>query len=142
MSHDLIRQYYEYFNGRRFTDAAELFADDAILEHLPLGEHQSGGAGYIRFAEMWVQAFPDCVVTVAGIDQCSDAICEVDLVGSGTHLGVFDLGPYGVFKPSGAQATLRFRELLEVRTGKITYSSVTFDVHDLIRQLTPGRRHC
>jgi hypothetical protein len=40
-----------------------------------------------------------------------------------------------VFKASGVKATLRFRELLEIRGGKITFSSITFDPHELIRQL-------
>ena len=46
------------------------------------------------------------------------------------------MGPFGVFKPTGVRATIRFRELLEIRIGQITYSSLTFDVHELIRQLT------
>jgi hypothetical protein len=45
------------------------------------------------------------------------------------------MGGYGVFKATGAETTLRFRELLEIRAGQITYSSLTFNVHDLIRQL-------
>ena len=64
-------------------------------------------------------------------------ICEIDLIGTGTHGGDFDMGGYGVFKATGVKTTLRFRELLEIRSGQITYSSLTFDVHDLIRQLTP-----
>ena len=45
------------------------------------------------------------------------------------------MGGYGIFKASGAKTTLRFRELIEIRGGKITFSSITFDPHDLIRQL-------
>ena len=62
-------------------------------------------------------------------------MCEVDLIGTGTHRADFDMGGYGVFKASGVKATLRFRELLEIRGGLITYSSITFDAQDLIRQL-------
>lgn len=137
LGHELIREYYACFNERRFTDAAELFADDAVLEHGPLGQRQQGGAGYIHFASMWVEAFPDAALSIVRVDQHGDTICEVDLIGTGTHLGPFDLGPGGLFKATGARAKLPFRELLEVRVGKITYSSLAFDLHELVRQLRP-----
>jgi predicted ester cyclase len=133
--HELIREYYTCFNERRFADAAELFSEDAVLEHGAIGRRQLGGAGYIHFAEMWVQAFPDAAFSIVRVEQYGDTICEVDLFGTGTHLGTFDLGPGGLFRPTGARAKLPFRELLEVRVGKITYSSLAFDLHELVRQL-------
>jgi len=138
LGHELIREYYACFNERRFADAAELFFDDAVLERGPMGQRWQGGAGYLHFAEMWVQAFPDAALSIVRVEQHGDTICEVDLLLTGTHLGAFDLGPGGLFKATGAHATLPFRELLEVRIGKITYSSLAFDLHELIRQLRPG----
>lgn len=137
MSHLLIREYYACFNERRFRDAADLFSADAVLEHPPFGPPQRGGEAYIHFAEMWLGAFPDGRLDIDRVEQRGDTICEVDLVGTGTHQGDFDLGAYGVFRATGVKATLRFRELLEIRVGKITFSSLTFNVHDLVRQLTP-----
>ena len=55
-SDTLIRQYYGFFNQRRLADAAKLFADDALLEHIPFGRYH-GGQGYVRLAEMWIRAF-------------------------------------------------------------------------------------
>jgi predicted ester cyclase len=136
--HELIREYYACFNERRFSDAAELFSTDAVLEHGPIGQRQHGGTGYIHFAEMWVQAFPDASLKILHVEQHGDTICEVDLLGTGTHQGTFDIGPAGMFKATGAHATLRFRELLEIRVGKITYSSLSFDLHELIQQLRPS----
>ena len=138
MTHLLIREYYACFNERRFRDAAELFARDAILEHPPFGERQVGGEGYLRFAEAWARAFPDGRLKIDHVEQRGDTICEIDLIGTGTHKGDLDMGMYGVFKATGRPASLRFRELLEIRHSKITYSSLTFDVHELIRQLTGG----
>ena len=137
LGHELIREYYACFNQRRFADAAELFSEDAVLEHGPIGKRKQGGAGYIEFAEMWVQAFPDAALSIVRVEQHGDTICEVDLLGTGTHLGAFDLGPGGLFKATGSRARLPFRELLEMRVGKITYSSLAFDLHELIRQLRP-----
>ena len=135
--HELIRKYYACFNERRFADAAEFFSDDAVLEHGPLGQRQQGGTGYLQFAEMWVRAFPDAALSIVRVEQHGDTICEVDLILTGTHLGTFDLGEGGLFKATGAQAKIPVRELLEVRIGKITYSSLAFDLHELIRQLRP-----
>ena len=138
LGHELIRQYYACFNERRFADAAELLSADAVFEHGPSGQRQQGGAGYIHFAETWVQAFPDATLSILRVEQHGDTICEVDLVGTGTHLGTFDLGAGGTFKATGVQTTLRFREMLEIRVGKITFSSLSFDMQELIRQLRPG----
>ncbi len=135
-THLLIREYYSCFNERRLRDAAELFAPDGVLDHTPFGKTQTGGDGYIRFAEMWIRAFPDGQLHIERVEQRGDTICEVDLIGTGTHQGDFDMGAYGFFKATGVKATLRCRELLEIRGGKITYSSLTVDVHDLIRQLS------
>jgi predicted ester cyclase len=139
VSHLLIREYYACFNERRFRDAADLFARDGVLEHAPLHATGNGGEDYIQFAERWTRAFPDGQVRIEHVEQRGDTICEVALVGTGTHQGDFDMGAYGVFKATGAKATLRCREILEIRGGKITYASLTFDVHELIRQLTPPR---
>ena len=44
--HPIIRQYYEAYNARRFQEGADLFAADAVLEHVPYGRLQKqGGAG-------------------------------------------------------------------------------------------------
>jgi predicted ester cyclase len=136
--HELIREYYACFNERRFSDAAEFFAEDAVIEHGASGQRQVGGEGYMHFAGMWVRAFPDAALSIVRVEQHGDTICEVELFGTGTHLGTFDLGEGGVFKATGVHAKLRLREVLEVRVGRITYSSLAFDLHELIRQLKGG----
>jgi predicted ester cyclase len=136
VAHLLIRKHYDYFNQRRFADGAELFAVDAVLEHPPFGQTRHGRDGYLNLVQSWVQAFPDGQMQIEHVEQRGDTICEVDLIGTGTHNGDFDMGGYGVFNATGLKTTLRFRELLEIRGGLITYSSLTFNVHDLIRQLT------
>jgi hypothetical protein len=135
VGHTLIREYYAFFNDRRFADASEFFAPDAVLEHPPFGQPLNGPSGYLRFAEIWIKAFPDAIVSIERVEQRGDTICEVDATGAGAHLGTLDLGSYGVLKPSGAQVTLRFRQMLEIRCGLITFSSISFDMQDLIRKL-------
>ena len=99
MTHMLIREYYACFNEHRFRDAADLFALDAVLEHQPFGPATRGGGGYLQFAQMWTDAFPDGTLTIDHVEQRGDTICEVDLVAMGTHAGDIDMGPFGVFKP-------------------------------------------
>jgi hypothetical protein len=133
--HTLIRGYYACFNDRRFGDAMELFAPDAILEYPPFSPQQRGPACYLAFAEMWTKAFPDGIVTIEHVEQRGDTICEVDLIANGTHLDDFDLGAYGVLKATGVKTSLRFRELLEIRHGRITFASLSFGVQGLLQQL-------
>src|SRR5207245_11281590 len=97
MTHLLIREYYTCFNERRFRDAADLFAADAVIEHPPFGPATRGGNGYMQFAQMWTGAFPDGTMTIDHVEQRGDTICEVDLVAVGTHTGDVDTGPSGIF---------------------------------------------
>jgi predicted ester cyclase len=130
----LIRQYYGYFNDRRLTDAGALFADDAVLEQMPRQPAQRGGAGYLQFANAWLSAFPDAVLTIQEVASRDGLTHEVSLMAAGTHRGALDLGGW-VFKPTGTRATLSLRELLEIRDAKIVFSSRSFDLHQMVEQL-------
>jgi len=131
----VVRQLYAAFNARRVDDAAALFREDAVLEHIPLGRQQRGPAGYLDFAGMWLKAFPDALVDVERISYRGGLRCEVDLRATGTHQGPLDLGGYGYFKPSGALGELRLRQMVEIVAGQIAFSSLSFDVHDIVQQL-------
>jgi predicted ester cyclase len=131
----VIRQFYRFFNERQLDAAAALFSDDAVLEHAPLRRHQRGGAGYLEFARMWTHAFPDAALEVERVICRDETICEVDLLAAGTHLGALDMGAAGIFKPTGVKATLRMRQLLEIVEGRIRFSSLSFDVQDIVHQL-------
>ena len=138
--HPLIRRYYECYNARRFHEAAGLFAQDAILEHAPYGRLQrQGGVGYLESAERSIVAFPDAQIQTLDVRVHDDSIVDVELLASGTHLGVLDLGAYGRFEPTGLHVHVRHREVLEIRDGLIRYASVTLDVNDLVSQLVSGR---
>ena len=134
MTTSLIRQYYGWFNERRLSDAAGLFADDADVELIP-GERAQGGSGYLRFAYAWVSAFPDATFAIQQIEHRTETLAEVYLLATGTHQGTLDFGPYR-FRPGGAKATLHVRELLDIRNGKIVSSALTADLNDLVTQLS------
>jgi SnoaL-like polyketide cyclase len=135
-AHLLIREYYACFNERRLADAADLFTSDAVLERPLFGTLKNGGEGYLQLTELWVKAFPDSKVRIEHVEQRGDTICEADLILTGTHADDLNLLNHGMFKASGCTVTLRQVEVLEIRARKITYSSVSFDVADLIRQVS------
>src|SRR5438105_3284531 len=86
MTTSLIRQYYGWFNERRLSHAAGLFADDADVELIP-GERAQGGSGYLRFAHAWVSAFPDGTFAIQHIEHRTETLAEVYLLATGTHQG-------------------------------------------------------
>jgi hypothetical protein len=132
----LIRRYYELYNERRIREAAELFAVDAVLEHAPYGGPPArGGAGYIASAERSFVAFPDARIDVLGIQPHGESTYDVELLATGTHQGVLDLGGYGRFEPTGLRVRVPHREVIEIRDGLIAYASVTLDVDSLLAQL-------
>ena len=131
----VIRQLYAAFNARRLDEAAGLFQEEAVLEHIPLGRQQRGPAGYREFAGMWLNAFPDASFGVERVNFRGGRHCEVDLRVNGTHRGALDLGGYGQFKPSGASGEMRMRQMIEVEDGRIAFSSLSFDVQAIVQQL-------
>jgi ketosteroid isomerase-like protein len=135
LSKSLVGKYYAAFNERRIPDASALFALDATLEHMPLAQTFRGPDAYTQFAALWLRAFPDALLRVEHIELRGDTIVEVDVIAEGTHVGTLELGAFGSFKPSGQRLTIRIRELLELRGGRIGYSCLSFDTHAFIRQL-------
>jgi predicted ester cyclase len=129
----LIRRYYAAFNERRLADAAALFTEHAVIE-APFEPPQEASAGYRRVAEAWIHAFPDGQLTIQEVAQRNETMCEVYLIATGTHRGEHTCGIYR-FPPTGVQARLHLRELLDIRAGQITRSTLAIDLNDLIRQL-------
>jgi ketosteroid isomerase-like protein len=126
--HAVIREYYQAFNERRFSDAAELFSDDAVVQHRPDGILQKGPEGYLASVDSTLRIFPDLQQHVLHVEQRGDTIVEVDLAATGTHQGDWNMGAIGVLKATGNPMTVRLRELLEIRGGKITFSSITYNL--------------
>ena len=132
----LIRRYYQLYNERRIQEVAELFAPDAVLEHAPYGGPPArGGGGYVTSAERSFVAFPDAHLDVLGIQPHGESTYDVDLLATGTHKGLLDLGGYGRFEPTGLYVRVPHREVIEIRDGLIAYASVTLDVDNLLGQL-------
>ena len=132
--HLLIREYYKAFNERRFDDAAELFTDDAVLEHLPDDAALKGATAYMASAHAAVAAFPDLSLRIVHVEQHGDTICEVDVLCTGTHEGEWTMGELGPFKPTGQRHSYHIREILEIRGGKITFSSLSWDLQEIVAQ--------
>ncbi len=130
----LIQDYYALFNARRFEEMAALFTLDAVVEHLPFQRQQMGPEGSAEFARSWIAAFPDAVLTVEGVTSRDPVTHETSLVAAGTHRGPLALGGW-VFKPTGTYATLRLRELLQLRDGRIAFASLSFDLQEIVEQL-------
>src|SRR5215203_5835820 len=60
----LIAEFYTCFNERRFAEAAAIFAENALVEHSAVHRTMQGGDGYLTFAKMWCQGFPDATELV------------------------------------------------------------------------------
>jgi len=131
-AHRLIREYIKAFNERRFEDAARMLTPDAVLQHRPSAGEMKGPEGYVQSARMATGTFPDLRIEILKVEERGDAIFELDLSATGTQVGDWDAGSVGTLKASGATKTFRVRETLEIRGGKITFSSLTYDLQDLI----------
>jgi len=131
----LIRKYYADFNERRLSELATWFDDDAIVEHMPRRPAQRGGEGYLQFVNVWIAAFPDAALTIEQIVPRGTHTYEVTLLATGTHEGALEMGGW-TFRPTGARVALHLREVLEVRDCKIVFSTTSFDLQQMVEQLT------
>ena len=132
---DLIQTYYAAFNERRWEQAVVSFAPNAALDHLPMSRQRRGPAGYLEFVERWLAAFPDATFTIESISSPDGITQNVHLLARGTHTGLLEFGGH-IFRPSGVTVYLRIRELLQIQDGMIVFASLSFDMQDIVRQLT------
>ena len=132
--HAIIDAYYAAFNQRRFVDAGTLFAPDAVLDQLPLLRQEAGAIGYLQFVSAWLRAFPDAHFAIEDVSTEDGRIFDIRIAASGTHSGALEVGGR-VFRPTGAPVTLALREMLEIREGRIAFSSLIYDMHDVIEKL-------
>ena len=130
----LLRLFYECFNQRRFGETGSLFTDDVVFELLPSETPMRGREAFADFVSRWSTAFPDAHMMPLHVEQRGETMCEVEMTVTGTHLGLFDLGAYR-FKPTGVAVTLRLRQLFEFSAGHIAFTSLTFDLQNLVGQL-------
>ena len=131
-AHLLIREYYKAFNERRFEDAADLFSVDAVIQHRPDGVLLMGPEGYLESARATVAIFPDIQIHILHVEQRGDTIVEVDLTATGSHRGDWNMGALGVLRADGTLKRVRHREILEIRGGKITFSSITYNLQEFV----------
>src|SRR5205085_1415412 len=111
---------------------AELFTHDAVIQHRPDGSQLKGPGGYLESAAATIAIFPDLQIHILHVEQRGDTIVEIDLAATGTHSGDWNMGALGVLKADGAVKTVRHREMLEIRGGMFTYSSITYDIRNFV----------
>lgn len=136
MTTALIDRYVASLNDRRFDEGAALFATDSRFVWISFADPAHGPDGYREFASRLTAAFPDLrVASDHARSRGSDAMWAFDLVVTGTHSGVLDMGTYR-FNATGQNVELRLQHLFESEKGRIQYVSVSIDPQDIVRRLT------
>ena len=107
-----------------------LVADDAEIQHRP-NHALRGPDGYVASAGMATTSFPDIHLDVVSVTRRGDTVAEVELLATGTHASDWTADGIGTLRASGAKRTFRIRETLEIRDGKITFSSLNYNLQDL-----------
>ena len=80
---------------------------------------------------MATTSFPDLQLEVLGITPRGDTVAEVQLLATGTHTADWKADGIGTLKASGEKKAFRIRETLEIRNGRITFSSLNYNLQDL-----------
>ena len=80
---------------------------------------------------MATTSFPDIRLDVVEVTWRGDTVAEVELLATGTHASDWAADGIGTLKASGRKKTFRIRETLEIRDGRITFSSLNYNLQDL-----------
>ena len=87
---------------------------------------------------MATASFPDIRLEVVDIVLRGDTIAEVSLKATGTLAADWTAGELGTLKATGKPKTFRLRETLEIRAGRITFSTLNYNLQDLFATLVAG----
>jgi hypothetical protein len=131
----LIHEYVNCFNESRFEDAARLFAGESRFVWISFSDPLRGRDGFLEFARRWTDAFSNGRLEIDRIGNRGDGACTVDLVATGTHSGILEMGNYR-FMPTHGSVNIRLHHLFEGANDRFTYASVSLESRALIRQLT------
>jgi steroid delta-isomerase-like uncharacterized protein len=128
-----VHEIYGAYRTRDFEDAAESFADDAVVTIVPTGEVYEGREGYVRYVRAWAAAFPDLKIEIARLETSgSTGVVEYSL--RGTHTGPLVCGE-GFVPATCATIDLRLCDVLGFEDGRITRLESYFDSATLLRQM-------
>ena len=130
----LIRAHYEDFNVRRLQAAALRFHPDARIENIT-GQAACGPDGFVLLAQQWLTAFPDGRLLVDSIRPRGAGLYDAELVAEGTHSGMLAFGSWS-FRPSNVRVRSPARELFQIEGEQFRLASLSFDLQDLVRQLS------
>jgi CheY-like chemotaxis protein len=125
-----IRRLYDFFNDRRFAEAAAMFQDGMRGIQHPLRRE-----GYIAFANGWVGAFPDAWMTAVSIEPQGEAEYVANVMAVGTHLGDLSFANGDVLRPAKRPLRIAMRHTIRFAGDRIASSTLTFDSADVTRQL-------
>jgi predicted ester cyclase len=81
-------------------------------------------------------AFPDARLRAQRLAKLADSTCA-----PGRTVGVFDVGSYGQFCPTGRRVQLTFHQLVQFRGGKIVYMNMSCHPAELTRQVMAFTAH-
>jgi SnoaL-like polyketide cyclase. len=129
----IIRSHYADFNARRLDAAAARFHADARIEQVT-GQVASGPDGFLLLARQWLSAFPDAHLTIEAIRPVGAGLYDADLVAEATHTGTLTFASWE-FRASHVHVRIPAREFFQIENGQFRLTSVSFDLHDLVRQL-------
>jgi len=124
-----IRRLYDFFNDRRFAEAAAMFQDSMRGFQHPLRRE-----GYIAFANGWVGAFPDAWMTVVSIEPKPDEY-DAHVMAVGTHLGDLSFANGEILRPAKRPLRIAMRNTFRFDQDRVTSSTLSFDAADLAHQL-------
>ena len=128
----LIEKHFELFN---LHDAQRLIADladDVTVSNVPFAKTYSGRNGYVEFAKLWFDAFPDVRIEVKNVILGGDW-ATVEMIATATQKGILKT-PMGDIPSLGRRGTLPAVELFRFREGKIVEAHFYFDAATLLVQ--------
>jgi ketosteroid isomerase-like protein len=120
------------FNARNLDRAAACFSPRAI--YVCPGGIAEGRAEIASFLTLYLESFPDMVVTPHGISTCGDQRVMEWIITS-THTGPFLLPTGEIVPPSGRRVVVRACDVRTMEDGLISSLRVYYDQLQILTQI-------
>jgi steroid delta-isomerase-like uncharacterized protein len=124
-----VRSYFEALGRRDVAAVGEHWAEEGVLELVPLGVRRGRHEVKDFFSELFA-AVPDAEVLSTGV------VAQEGRVAAEWHIrGTFDGETFQGIDPTGRQIELRGLDLIEVEDGLIKGNTAYYDGMDFARQV-------
>lgn len=126
----LIQRYYDAFNARDVDGFLDLLTDD-VVHDINQGGRETGKAAFRTFLDRMNRCYEEKIVDLVIMTNADGSRAAAEF----TVLGVYRETDEGLPAAAGQRYTLPAGAFFEIRNGRVSRISNTYNLNDWLRQV-------